>query len=985
MGKFKKLIVFILLVTFMSTTMPLKVFAQGINTQTNSTQMGETETKDEDQETKKILEEVVEKREDNIKHFLLEDKTYEAVIYNQPVHYKDNGHWKDIDNTLVENTDEELLKQDLEEIVEESEADKALEEKTEDMNESTVEKENKNEDTVVDNNEKQKENTKKEDIPIKKSKEKNVLQNTSNGFKINFAKNANSKKLIRINKDKYEISWGLQNANLVSSEVVKVDEKKLNSLIEKNAIDQLNNSVSLKDKSKDEKNKEKEIIIENEKKKTLNKIASSIIYDNILPDIDLSYSLISDKVKENLIINNKLENNVFTYNIEVKNLVAIKQENNSIIFYDKVDKSKAVFLIRSPYMFDSKGEESTDIEVILEETKKGYALSIIPNKEWLNNTERVYPITVDPDIITDLSSNSIIDTFVCSNDTDNKALNQYLRVGNNSSVGTTRSYIKFNLPSLTSAEMVTQAQLNIVLNSAPASNQINVHKVTSYWNSDASSGLSWSNKPGFNSKIEDYNIVSGSNKWVTWDVTSIAKEWYNTGSNYGLMLKSNNESITDSSLWSSDVDNAYADKRPQVIIRYVNNSGLEEHWTYHSQEVGRAGTGYVNDYNGNLVFIHNDLSMNGNRMPVSISHVYNSNQKEQLHPSYTYGTGWRLNLSQRISSKTIDGVQYYEYIDGDGTKHYLKWDSTSSKWKDESGLDITMTTVSGATGYYVLNDKGGNKLTFTSGGYLYEIIDNNSNKITLNYSGAILKSVKDGAGRVTTLDVDASGYLKGIIDPSGRRTNYSYEGTKLRYITYSDGKVAEYIYDANNNLTSIIDIDGYKMSYQYYTVKPYRVKTIQEIYKDGTYGQKLDLTYGYNLTSFKDSNGRKNIYQFNDQGITISERDTDGSATYSQYGTTSNKNKLLLNSKMQKSIMNYVINHNAEYDIASWYPNNVSGSTGTIGYDSTTSYYGNKSMKITKTNDISAAIMQQSINLTKGKTYTLSGYIKTENISSPTG
>lgn len=53
--------------------------------------------------------------------------------------------------------------------------------------------------------------------------------------------------------------------------------------------------------------------------------------------------------------------------------------------------------------------------------------------------------------------------------------------------------------------------------------------------------------------------------------------------------------------------------RPQIILTYVNNSGLESYWTYHSQDVRRAGTGYTNDYNGNVIFVHNDMSMSGNK------------------------------------------------------------------------------------------------------------------------------------------------------------------------------------------------------------------------------------------------------------------------------------------------------------------------------------------------------------------------------------
>ena len=65
-------------------------------------------------ETEMAMGEVVEDkslREENVKHFRLADGSYEAVIYPQPVHRKDeNGEWQDIDNSLALKNDGEAQK-----------------------------------------------------------------------------------------------------------------------------------------------------------------------------------------------------------------------------------------------------------------------------------------------------------------------------------------------------------------------------------------------------------------------------------------------------------------------------------------------------------------------------------------------------------------------------------------------------------------------------------------------------------------------------------------------------------------------------------------------------------------------------------------------------------------------------------------------------------------------------------------------------------
>jgi hypothetical protein len=98
--------------------------------------------------TAKIVGEITEKREKNVKYLFKDDQTFEADVYNTAVHYQDsNGQWKDIDNTLVDAKDE-----------------------------------NGND----------------------------VLKNKENDFGVEISKNANSGKLVSLKKDGYELSWNIE-------------------------------------------------------------------------------------------------------------------------------------------------------------------------------------------------------------------------------------------------------------------------------------------------------------------------------------------------------------------------------------------------------------------------------------------------------------------------------------------------------------------------------------------------------------------------------------------------------------------------------------------------------------------------------------------------------------------------------------------------------------------------------------------------------
>ncbi|MBZ9686140.1 DNRLRE domain-containing protein [Clostridium estertheticum] len=969
MWNYKRTLSIFLIATFISSNMPIPTLAQGIENLTNKI-VSSAQLERNSKKEAKILQEVESKREKYVKHFIKEDKTFEAVVYPFAAHYKENGKWMDIDNNIIEGKDDE-------------------------------------------NND--------------------VLENKSNDFKVEFGKKSDARKLVSIKKDGYEISWNINkpsesdilssgispsqttddtittNAlnststvenNTVNPEEIKIQEPvaaEQTPTVEKTTTNSepvqestvtqsINNNLlkvlnSTSAQIKPENTDYLKDLSENDKKKTLTNLTSTVEFKDIYQDVNLEYEVRPEDVKETIVINKNTDNTYFEFNINSKNLTAKLQADKSIIFYDAKDSSKEVFAMDAPYMIDAKNQQSKDIEIGLTQTKAGYILSLKPNKEWLDSSERVYPIKIDPTVTTNLGITSIHDTFVSSSQpTTNYYNNQYLETGYGSITGKTRTYMQFDLPVLTSADMVTSAQLGLTL----ATNNTNLRQVNAYrasgnWDSKT---LTWNNQPGYDwTVIQDFQMVQNVNQnGYLWDVTASVKDWYNTGNNYGIVLQHENEGPDCGYNEFVSSDTAVVEGRPRITIQYTNNSGIEDNLTYHSQRVGRAGTGYVNDYNGNLVFKHDDLSMNGNKMPVSLNHVFNSNEKDI---SKGYGLGWRLNLSQRVVIETIGIDKYYVYTDEDGTKNYFK-DDGATTLKDESGIDLTLTVNPDKS--YIIKDKGGNELGFVPGGYLYTIKDNNKNTLTLNYNGTTLAYVTDGAGRVSKLESTAEGYLTGIVDPSGRRTSFSYDGIKLSRITYPDGKYTLYTYDSNNNLNSAINFDGYKMQYIYYPSSPYRVQQIHESnVSPATDGQGINIVYGLNTTIYNDFRGKKNIYQFNNTGNTISVRDDEGNAKYYNYNEgPTNKNKLQLESKLQKSIMNLLKNHNAEGS-SDWTSTYWTTSTGLGSYDTTNKYLGNQSLKISKTNSDSRQFYNQQLTLEKGKIYTLSGYVKADNISNSNG
>ncbi|MHB9941512.1 hypothetical protein CF065_07755 [Clostridium sporogenes] len=1086
-SKIKRKIGYILLSCMIISCMPTNVLADTINNKFRNTyvapQFGNEDNNEQELETK-IVKEAVEKRESNVKHFLKEDNTYEAVIYNDPVHYLDNGVWKDIDNSFSEIEDKkEYTYKEIDDnkeqdtyINEEKDTkknnsntknngevkDKELKdinrEKINDLKEDNKPNDNnkkenyykdnksdtKNESEKKDNNNNTSEEKKSQDIKqsdkkniVKSTTEKNnykkeienknidkvknannikkdnlnnktdqnkkikinkkiekqkFLINKNNDFKVKIAKNAKSNELVTIQKNKYKVQWKIDDINSSLVKIVPKDNNKIEKDIN-NTVENKVKKLKVKNKGKVNEVEQKGIIKENEKDKTVAKVSSEVKFENIRNNIDLQYNISSQKLKEYIILNNKVENPEFKFKIKASNLIPKIEEDNSISFYAEDDSQKKVFDIDAPFMIDANNVTSDDIKVELIKDGDEYILLLKPDTKWLNSTERKYPVKIDPTENSSLGVKDIQDAYVNSSEPNkNRQKDFFITVGYGKYTKVSRGFIKFNkLPKLSSSEMVVKATIELTLpTQSKTLNQVNVHEVKKDWNSKS---ITWNNKPDYNNEVLDYEMVKERKKY-SWDISSLAKKWYTEGTNYGIMFKQKQETAGSgvNEFLSSDNGDQYSAYRPVANIAYVNTSGIENYWTYHSQNAGRAGTVYVNDYTGNLTLIHDDLELNGNKMPITLKHIYNTNEVYDTDSEYVnkvkdsrYGNGFRLNLSQRIEYKNGK----YVYTDEDGTRHYFNFNKAKDLYEDETGIDLKLKiTPNDAMSTYTVTDKDNNKLIFLKSGYLYKIKDKSENTITLSYNGAILTKVIDGVGREVFLNVYDSGYIKNIEYPKGTViASFAYNGGKLSQITYMDGKRTQYLYNSKNNrLETVKNINGSAFKYDYYPGSANRISKITEFGMNNELGTSLNLKYGYNTTEFKNINkkgkeiNKKEIYQFNNQGNTISVRDENGQALYYKYSNNISSNKLTLESKLQKTITNLLKNHNAEYD-DKWKVDKWGKSEGVAQYDSIYNYSGKRSLKITKNNKGDRHFYSQELNLEKGKKYTFSAYTATKDIS----
>ncbi|ESU31423.1 hypothetical protein G3A_16780 [Bacillus sp. 17376] len=413
--------------------------------------------------------------------------------------------------------------------------------------------------------------------------------------------------------------------------------------------------------------------------------------------------------------------------MKVKGVSPQKEKNGTIVFKDS--KGKTVWFFENPYMTDAKGNYSEKVSLNLREENGKTFVDVVADQVFLKNPETQYPVTIDPTID---SWNVLRDNFVASSFPDSVfPSNTYMHTGYNSYFGTTRALLRFYLPALPSDSVIDSATFNAYQTRNDGQQvSVDLHRVSSDWPSSAT----WNSQPSTATTKESTVTSNTYNAYWSWDITSLAKDWYNgVQANYGMMLKQQNETTSPYRTFTS-VNNGI--NTPRLTVNYrVEAIGLESFWT--NTEEG------VNPANGNLVYRETDVQIPGRGPEVSLTRTFNSRKSSFKG---LFGYGWISNLEQTLVDS---GSGPITLIDEDNTRHIFG-EKVGGGYEAAGGVYLDL--VKNTDGTYTITATDGTKTNFNTSGKISSITDTNGNTITFVYdaSGKLTK-IQDASGRATSI------------------------------------------------------------------------------------------------------------------------------------------------------------------------------------------------------------------------------------------
>ena len=627
---------------------------------------------------------------------------------------------------------------------------------------------------------------------------------------------------------------------------------------------------------------------------------NALVFANVHNGADYEYAVTGNGVKENIVVKEKADVYRYPFVLHMENVTAAFDDVDKRIAFVSTETGEEVFFIPAPFMTDALGVVSTAVSYEVKTTSNGdMVLNVVADGAWMNAEERAFPVCIDPQV--QISSEPNMSTYSWKDGELSGASAHKISTAGD------RMYMSFQMPNLPRNPRIKKVELKLYQMSS-SSACINDPKLGLY---HVTENLHIGKcDPHYNPELIDFakmrighHDANGNVVSYTFDITTLLDQM-NKGevdvANLVLKMMGETSVCNNCVMLRGSTQN---DCAPQIVVTYESTYGVNASYRTHTHELGRFGQGSIDLQCGNLMFESEDFAWSGNRMPVTIKHLYNSalsvypytENGEIKLPTANFaamkiGNGFKLNIMQSMKPATFqhEGALYdgYVYVDENGETSYFKKSDHKVACNEHLHCHDVFENVNGSGVLYdpehQTMTQGSDVYLFDDNGRLIRITDEAGNHMDITYTADRITSVTDGAGRDFWFAYSGD-HLTSITAPDDTRIAYAYTGDLLTEITYPEGKKVK-IHYISGKPSEVILLDAannevYKVTYAF---TGDRLKAVTEYGSDGSVGAQT--VYSYSVASGRtvietteqadegdDENTIKTVYTFDDDGNIVSE------------------------------------------------------------------------------------------------------------------
>ncbi|MBR9705946.1 DNRLRE domain-containing protein [Candidatus Pacearchaeota archaeon] len=515
--------------------------------------------------------------------------------------------------------------------------------------------------------------------------------------------------------------------------------------------------------------------------------------------------------------------------------------NNEVTSTDSVEvqdiAGNLLYFFPKPYAYDSNGSR-VELTYIFKKQGPSLSIKLLTPYDWLNATERVYPVYIDPSIKINASEPAGMDAYVGDAGDANKNFgsSNILKTGDGA-----RTYLMFNITSIPADKQIDLAQMCVYLQ-RKKDQKINLSHM--YVGFDEST-LTWNNQPcGTNfDNASACNLTSESivqmnetyeNTWRCFDVKNMISKTYGDSENlFRAVMHTNDADINEYA--SKDVGDATL--HPYLNITYsnvvaspswlnlsivspanttytlagvyvnfsVNSSDLDSVWFFNGTDNVSYVEGYYNFSEGQheLIAYANDIF--GNLTSATVSFYVDIDDEAPLlsiispiNTSYNTSSIY-VNISAIDVDSNLDSVWFFNgsenvsYVEGDynfseGQHELIAYANDIFGNLNSSAVSFSVNlTVTGNQSNNQSNDTG-----FDFSGYVlnvypqdYTLAAVNDKDETQNIEVGLHDLVTDNVTLNISYYIDAASNFTFLLNPSSVMLNSSDNVTNPAKVIFS--------------------------------------------------------------------------------------------------------------------------------------------------------------------------------------------------------
>lgn len=277
--------------------------------------------------------------------------------------------------------------------------------------------------------------------------------------------------------------------------------------------------------------------ITNPKKKTKTDVRSqsTVLYKNVLKNINVSYDIFPEKIQEIVTIKKKQKNRTLSFKIDAGKL-KVKTKGKKVTF--KTKKGKTPFTRLGTVFTDAHGVSSAKAKITYH--KKTKTLKVTPDKKWWNSKKRKFPLEVRTTYVTEKHERDVrIGAAYAGAPGSSFRYDKSLLIQPGKCVSFVKmdplSALKNKNAQILSAALHIKNKRTMKLG-AGKTFDIGIHKVTEKWTPKK---LTYNNRPAYESDSSATVRLQKKGNYLC-DVTSILKAWQAGEANQGVAIVADN-------------------------------------------------------------------------------------------------------------------------------------------------------------------------------------------------------------------------------------------------------------------------------------------------------------------------------------------------------------------------------------------------------------------------------------------------------------